>query len=486
VSEASLLLRKAHYCLREGRIPEGITAFEELLALQPDLPDSWYNLGYLRRSARRFDEALDAYAKALALGIKRPEEVHLNRAVILSEHLERGEAAEEELKAALQVNPGFVQAWLNLGNLYEDRGNPTLAKAAYDQVIVLDRNNARALARLAAIDIFEGNAQLVPARLSGALTTSCLTKGDEAEICFALANAFDALGAYDEAFRLFQRANLASRASAPPPGIHYDAAAQEALIDRLIKAFPYCASRKAAGGIEPPVFICGMFRSGSTLAEQILARHSRVTPGGELEILPALVQARLQPYPDALASASSEMLTDLRSTYIANARAIFTSTDVLTDKRPDNFLHIGLIKALFPEARIVHTRRFPLDNILSVYFLHFEHSVSYGLDLGDIAHCYKQYLRLMRHWQALYPTDIYNFDYDEAVASPRPAIGGLLKFLGLEWEEACLASYAAGGAVRTASAWQVRQPIHSRSSGRWKNYERYLGEVRELLGDQLT
>ena len=155
--------------------------------------------------------------------------------------------------------------------------------------------------------------------------------------------------------------------------------------------------------------------------------------------------------------------------------------EIVTDKRPDNFLHIGLIKTLFPEARIVHTVRQPLDNILSVYFLHLDPAMGYALDLDDAAHWYGQYRRLMAHWKSLYPNDIHDLDYDGFVADPKPSLAALLDFLGLEWEEACLEFHEAGNAVRTASAWQVREPLYRRSSGRWRNYERHLQGVIDQL-----
>jgi Sulfotransferase family len=154
-----------------------------------------------------------------------------------------------------------------------------------------------------------------------------------------------------------------------------------------------------------------------------------------------------------------------------------------TDKRPDNFLYIGLIKSLFPAARIIHTTRDPLDNCLSVYFLHLDHGMGYALDLGDIAHYYAQYRRLMAHWKALYPDDILDFDYDRFVGEPRPSVQGLLSFCGLDWHEDCMHFQRARNAVKTASVWQVREPLYQRSSGRWRHYERHLAELKEGLRD---
>jgi tetratricopeptide (TPR) repeat protein len=484
VSEApDALLRRANQLLNGDDIDEAIEAHEQLLGARPDLPDSWFNLAWLQRRARRFEDSLRSYGEALHRGVARPEEVHLNRAVILSEHLERIEAAETELEEAVRLNPRFVGAWLNLGMLFEDRGEVERARGAYAKVLEILPGNGRALARLAALDVFTDAADSAVARLRPLLgPSSSLALEDAIEIAFALGNALDAQGRYDEAFQAYSAANLMSRRHAPPQS-RYDARAQERLVDELIGAFPTPAlARPDRTEARLPIFICGMFRSGSTLAEQILSRHSRVTAGGELEILPSLVQQHLQPYPQKAASAAPELIGELSSAYLEEVAALHPGAQVLTDKRVDNFLHIGLIKTLFPKARIVHTRRNPLDNILSIYFLYFQYSVTYGFDLDDAAHWYGQYLRLMDHWKSLYPEDIHDVDYDELVRDPRAAVGRLLDFCGLEWEEACLSPESARNAVRTASVWQVRQPLHDRSSGRWRNYDAHLGDVKKALG----
>ncbi|PWG03702.1 tetratricopeptide repeat-containing sulfotransferase family protein [Sphingosinicella humi] len=477
------LLRRATDLQRAGRVQDAIAAYEQLLALRPDIPAGWYNLGYLQRWAGRFEESLVSYQRALDHGVSQPEEVHLNRGVILADHLARSDAAEAELKAALALNPRYVPAWLNLGNLHEDRGLRVEAREAYEQVLALEPDHALALTRLAGLTRAAGPDDPMIDRLRQAIARPGVSAVDRADLGFALGQALDAAGAYDEAFAAYGDANAASRASAGAP-VRYDAAAVESLIDRLIEAFPAPAAR-GQGETGAPLFICGMFRSGSTLTEQILASHSQVTAGGELNLLPTLIQRELQPYPEAAAEAGPEKLERLRRDYLERLRAIHPDAGLVTDKRPDNFLHIGLIKALFPDARIVHTRREPLDNILSIYFLHLDHSMPYALDLMDTAHWHGQYRRLMAHWKALYPKDIYDLDYEALVAEPRPTIERLLGFCGLEWKESCLSFHEANTAVRTASVWQVRQPIYRRSAGRWRNYEAHLGNVRAALeGEQ--
>jgi hypothetical protein len=173
----------------------------------------------------------------------------------------------------------------------------------------------------------------------------------------------------------------------------------------------------------------------------------------------------------------------MRKAYRDGIALQYPQAEVLTDKRPDNFLYIGLIKQLFPTARILHTQRNVLDNCLSVYFLHLSRAMPYALDLEDIAHWYRQYRRLMAHWKTLYGDDIHDVDYDALVANPRPQIESALTHCGLAWDDACLNFHATRSAVMTPSAWQVRQPLYQRSSGRWRHYERHLAGLRRALGE---
>lgn len=473
VGTAQSLLERAAALREAGRVEEAIAAYQQALALEPDAPDSWYNLGWLLRRAGRHEAALAAYAEALRRGAGGPEEIHLNRAVILADHLARPDEARAELDAALAANPSYVPALLNLGNLHEDRGRRAEARAAYERALAEAPDNRLALARLAGLaDISTLNDPLIAA-LRGAIAAPGADAAEQADLGFALGRALDAAGAHDEAFAAYGAANRASRLSFGAGFAGYDRSGAEAFVDRLIAAFPCPAAATAAPAGGAPIFICGMFRSGSTLAEQILGRHSRVTPGGELDLLPALIAGGPRPYPEAIA-ADPDAVRGLADAYLDRLRAIHPDADRVTDKRPDNFLHIGLIKAMFPAAKIVHTLRQPLDNILSVWFLHLDPGMPYAFDLDDIAHWYRLYRRLMAHWRALYPDDIHDLDYDALVADPAPAIADLLGFLGLKWEAECLTFHAATNAVRTASAWQVREPFYRRSSGRWRHYRRHL------------
>jgi tetratricopeptide (TPR) repeat protein len=467
------LLQRAAALRRAGRVEEAIAAYQVLLGLAPDLPDSWYNLGWLQRQAGRYEAALESYAEALKRGVADAEEVHLNRAAILSDYLARYGDAEAELEAALRLNEDYVPALLNLGNLYEDRGDRTAGRDAYRRALAAAPDNALALSRLAAVSHAAELDEELAGRLRGAIARQGISRAEQADVGFALAGLLDAAGRFDEAFDAARSANEASRAAS---GARYNPAAAEELIERLMNSTAPGAG-SAAG--QAPVFIVGMFRSGSTLVEQILAGHSGIEPAGELELIPRLVR-RIAGYPEAVASADETSVRAWRESYLAGVAPFVRDGALVTDKRPDNFLHIGLIKALFPDAKIVQTRRNPLDNLLSLYFLHLNPEMAYALDLDDAVHWYGQYERLMAHWKALYPNDIIDLDYDELVRSPEPVAKRLLEFLGLGWEESVLDLERRDRPVKTASVWQVRQPMHTRSSGRWRNYS---VQLQKLIGD---
>jgi cytochrome c-type biogenesis protein CcmH/NrfG len=483
-------VRAAAHLAAAGRLPEAVAAYQSLLARNPDQPDCWYELGFLQRRLRRFDAALDSYAQALRRGVQRPEEVHLNRGVIFADCLHQPAAAEQELRLALAANPGYLPALQNLANLHEDLGREREALEAYERILALDPRAFTALARYAQLLPVSADDSLV-GQLRAALSGRGTSAADRASLGFALAHRLDALGEYSAAFAAAEAANRESRASAGSTA-HYDREAHERFIDALIAAFPEPrAPALPPGGAgtpgraeapDPrPIFVCGMFRSGSTLTERLLAGHPEVRAGGELDLLPYLVQTALTPFPARMAAQSDAALRSLAARYLQELQQLFPGARYVTDKRPDNFLLIGLIKTLFPQARIVHTTREALDTCLSVFFLHLDPRLSWALELLDIGHYLRQYQRLMRHWRSLYGADIMDFSYEQLVSEPRPSVERLLAFCGLEWNEGCLEFARSEGAVKTASVWQVREPLYQRSCGRARHYARELSPLAAYL-----
>ncbi|QHL90373.1 tetratricopeptide repeat protein [Sphingomonas changnyeongensis] len=418
----------------------------------------------------------------------RAEEVHLNRAAIFSEQLADPASARAELERATALNPGFALAWRNLGQLHEDEGRAGEARAAYLRALELEPGNGHDLARIAGLDIVEGQAAAAADALARHLAVPGLAPADEAELLFALGAAQDALGAHAAAFAALARGNALVRQQIPP-ALRYDRRRHDALIDALIAMPPLPGlAQPAPHQSDPaspcPVFIFGLFRSGSTLAEQLLARHPAIASAGEMETIPAFVHQHLQPYPDRLAQADPALLARLRDDYLAELRQIGGGARFVCDKRCDNFLHLALLRTLFPEAVFIHTRRDRRDNMLSIFSLRFDDSIAYGWDLGDIRHWIDGHDRLMAHWHDRFGDTVLTLDYDALVQDPRAVMGDVIARMGLGWDEACLTTSGIDAPVRTASAWQVRRPLHSRSSGRWRDYAAMLAPAIDGLGDR--
>ena len=492
--------REAASLASEGRVLEAVAAYQRLLERSPDQPDCWYNLALLQRRLGQFDLALTSYGEALRQGVREPEEVHLNRAVIFADGLRQEGEAERELQAALALNPDYLPALQNLANLHETLGRRAAARELYERILSRTPTAFEALARYAGLGTPE-DAQALVTRLRDALTHPVAGAAERASLGFALARLLDEQGEYQAAFAAAADANRASRAASRKTAVLYDRAAHERFIDALIAAFPGPAVARpsaaayapqvpsaetspppaSAGGSPRPIFICGMFRSGTTLAERLLAGHPQVAGGGELDILPRLVQLRLAPFPATMAQIDGLSLGAIEAEYRREIARLFPGAARVTDKRPDNFLLIGLIKRLFPQAKIVHTTRDALDTCLSIFFLHLDPHLAWALDLDDIGHYFREYRRLMAHWRSLYAQDILDFDYDALVRDPRPMAQRLLAFCGLEWDEGCLEFAASAGSVTSASVWQVREALYQRSSGRAQNYARELSGLAKYL-----
>lgn len=479
-SDPRPMLQHAALLEQRGRWVDAEALYTKVLAEWPELADTWYNLARLQRHLGKFEAALSSYRQALDRGIDQPEEVHLNRGVIYSDCLRSDDLAEQALQTALALNPNYVPALFNLANLREDYGLRTAAIDLYRRILDLEPHHHEALSRYASLSLPRRSDDPIVNRLRESLRMPGLTAASRASLGFALGKVLDACGDYRAAFEAYTAANRTSAAATSG----YDRAAHERFVAELIHQFAANDSRPTRSLAPEPIFICGMFRSGSTLTEQVLASHSQVQAGGELAFLPALATRVLAPFPASMSDIGEERLRALSEDYLTQLAKLFPGASHVTDKRPDNFLYIGLIKRLFPAAKIIHTTRSPLDNCLSIFFLHLDQSMGYALNLMDTGHYYAQYRRLMQHWKSLYGTDILDFDYDTFVREPEASTRRLLSFCGLEWQDACLSFHASANAVKTASVWQVRQPVYRQSSGRWRNYAQELEPLRQYLEQQ--
>lgn len=400
-------------------------------------------------------------------------------AVIYSEHLRLEGEAVKCLEQALQISPNDTAAMFNLATLYEEEGNKTKAAHYYQDILRLEPNHHSALVRLTeAQRVVDSNALIIK-QLQSALSATPIETHIIVSLNFALGKVFDDCGDYEQAFKHYKKGNELGRSVSDK----YSRTEHEQWVQDNICFF----TKQWFADIAPvseakPVFIGGMFRSGSTLIEQVLASHSCVTAGGERDFfIRQAGEGALQSYPSGVGNLTSSNLTVLANQYLEDLAKAFPDAGLITDKRPDNFLCLGLIKTLFPNAKIIHSKRNRLDNCLSVYFLRADTSVKYATDLLDTDHYYTQYERLMSHWESVFGDDVYRVDYDCLVADSEREVRGLLNFLELPWESECLEFHRLKNRVKTAGIWQIRQPLYTSSSGRWENYEASIAELIESV-----
>jgi hypothetical protein len=246
---------------------------------------------------------------------------------------------------------------------------------------------------------------------------------------------------------------------------------------------------------ERPVFIVGMPRSGTTLTEQIISSHPLVHGAGELGRIPELIGQTTREaqeageqvgFPGWVPMVEDEKFAELAQGYLDYIAELNGDALRVTDKMPHNFQNVGLIAAMFPNARFVHCMRDPVDNCLSCFQQNFAMPHTYSTNLGDLGHHYREYRRIMAHWRKVIPNRMYEVQYEELVADQERVSRELIAFCGLDWDDRCLEFNKKKGAVKTASVWQVRQPIYADSVKKWKMYDGYINELLDEMVGQLV
>src|SRR5260370_583121 len=309
------------------------------------------------------------------------------------------------------------------------------------------------------------------------------------EAGFALGKLLDNGDRFDEAFAYFAQANtlLKQRPAAADEVFHADRLHR--VVDRMIQGFTpgFFADRHEWGkASELPIFIVGMPRSGTTLIEQVAASHPAVYGAGELTDIGRIAVERASGENRATAQGwDAEAIAKASRAHLQHLRSLDSAALRIIDKMPGNVFHLGLIAVLFPAARVIFCRRDARDTCLSCYFQRFANSGHrYTYDLAD---CGRQWLetdRLINHWVQVLPVRMLEIQYEEMVADQEGQRRRLIDFLGLPWDPACLEFHRTQRPVMTASVWQVRQPIYTRSVGRWKHYERHLGPLLDVLASK--
>ena len=387
--------------------------------------------------------------------------------------------------------PRQPKAWMSYGHVLKTVGRATDGVAAYRHAVEQAPQLGEAWWSLANLKTHRFSADDV-AVMRAQLTRSDLSDDDRLHLEFALAKALEDEGAFAAAFEAYGRGNDIRKAQLRHFG---DDSHDKAERGRRFFDAAFFEARQAWGcPAADPIFIVGLPRAGSTLVEQILASHSQVEGTMELPDLLAIVRGLDKTkgaperglYPEALAKLSPETALELGERYLETTRIHRRmGRPRFIDKLPNNWLHVGLIQLILPNATIIDARRHPLGCCLSGYKQHFARGQSFTYDLAGIGGYYRDYVALMARYDAVLPGRVHRVIYERMVADTETEVRALLAHAGLPFEEACLRFWTNERAVRTASSEQVRQPIFGEAVDHWRNFEPWLGPLKEALGPVL-
>ncbi len=459
-----------------GERREALTLCCRAVELEPLRAAGHLSAGFARFELRQTEAAVDSFRRALALG-GVDAEARLGLAAALRRLGERA-GAEAACRAVLEQQPRNAAALLQLGELHADRGQFAEAQRLFERTLAIDPAMSLAYCGIAAHRRMTDADGAWRAGVE-ALLAKPLPLHQEIALRYALGKFCDDTGRYEEAFENYRRANELTRRY----GGRYESARFSERVARIIRTFdaPFTAAVHAgASDSQRPLFIVGMPRSGTSLAEQILASHPAVFGAGEVVFWDAAFERGLAAGGEA--AQLEALIPSLAREYLERTGAAAGDAERVIDKMPANFLYAGLIHAVFPRARIIHMQRHPIDTCLSIYFQNFFNTSPYTNDFGDLAHYYQQYLRVMRHWRAVLPQGVLlEVPYEALVQDQEGWSRRMVEFAGLAWDARCLSFHETERVVVTASRWQVRQRISQASAGRWRNYEKYVGPLRGLV-----
>ena len=441
--------------------------------------------------ARRALMAMPSQAAHAALDAQLARQPgHLGYRSFKASQLERDgdhAGAIEMLRGIIAQAPQGVSAWISLGDLLETIGRTQEAIEAYRHALSLRPGHGYAWWSLANIKANRFAPEDVQA-LRDLLGKADLAESDRMMASFALGKALEDGGEAEDAFARYRAGNALRRARQP-----YDHGRTADLVARSRALFTpaFFAARAGQGDPAPdPIFVVGLPRSGSTLIEQMLDAHPAIEGTMELPDLPRAVARLDMPggrYPESLAALDGDVLAAIGRAYLAESRVQRrTEKPFFIDKRPANFQHVGLIRAILPNARIIDVRRHPLACGFSAFRQYFPSGFDFAHDLEDIGRYYRAYVELMAHWDAVLPGHVHRILYEDLVAEPEREVRRLLGHLGLPFDPACLRFHESGRAVRTPSASQVRQPLYTDALESWRAFEPWLEPLKAALGDGLA
>jgi tetratricopeptide (TPR) repeat protein len=504
-AKAQHLFVRGNKFFAEGAHAEAAALYEQALELDCSHAEALSNLGASLSYLARYEEAEQCFRESIKL---KPNfaEAYENLGVLLRQksHLAESEAV---LRRALKLRPNYHDARINLGLTLVFLGRLRDARACFAKELKNSPRNVLALFGMGQIASMEGRfeeaestyrriieirpkmtnawaALPLTRKMTNAdgewlksveeLATSAIHPMEEANLRFAMGKYCDDVDDFARAFQNFERGNELLKTAAED----YDRKERSQLIDESIRIYSRDAISKigtAGSSSAKPVFVVGMPRSGTSLAEQIIASHPAAYGAGELNFWAGLTGKV------AGNILSEPQRPEVAEEYLRILGAFSASASHVVDKATVNSDFLGLIYSVFPNARVIYMQRDPIDTCLSCYFQQFLTGINFTFNLSDLVHYYREHQRIMAHWRAVLPPGfILDVPYEELVADQETWSRKMLDFIGLEWDARCLEFHSNTRQVTTASAWQVRQKVYKSSVARWRNYEKFIGPLKTL------
>ena len=458
--------------IKQGRMLDGQKAYAKVLVMQPNHLTALNNMGTSYFDQKDYPKAIDYLTQVVEL---RPEfeMAHANLGTALLK-VDQLALALEHFSKAVALNPQSAKGYLTLGNAMQQAGDMKSAQSAYQLALKLDPYATEAFRDYSSLTKYTDVAQFEDA--IALLEVTSLSDERRMHLNFGLSKAYEDLKDYTSSMPCMLEGNRLKRAT-----YKYDLQHDASRFHNLIRGYSadVIAELKHMGSEDAtPIFVVGMPRSGTTLVEQIISSHSLVYGAGELEYMDVLRQqqeskqgGKKRLY-DVLNKLTLSDWSELQQGYLQSLRSHGADEPYITDKLPHNFMNIGLIHLLFPQAKIVHCVRNPIDNCLSIFKNLFSArgSHKYAYSLKELGQYYNQYLKLMDHWHAAMPGVIHDLVYEELTGAQEQQTKMLLDYCGLQWEQGCLDFHTSTRKVATASSFQVRQPINQASVNLWQRY----------------
>ena len=472
---------------RTKRLHEAEASYRRALALKPDDAEAHYNFGNLLVEAKRLSEAEASYRRALEL---KPDyaEAHNGLGNLFNlNDLGQLDSAVASYRKAVDIKPDFVDAHSNLGIALMEQGKMVEAEKFLNKAMELSPGEATPLATALMFIPYQPDDPRFNQLEAVYARRESLPLAERVKLNFSMGKAMENIGQYDRSFSAYEEGNRLHY-----QGHSFDEAGHEFFLKESCNIFTADLFNKCAALADTlpatqdervPIFIVGMPRSGTTLIEQILASHPAVYGAGELAILADMAKKiKLLPLDSTSGADALLALRKLGQEYLDRVWKFAPDARYITDKMPGNYLHLGLIHLMLPNAKIIHSMRDPMDACFSCYALQFTYSHEYSYDLGTLGRQYLRYRKLMEHWHnVLPPGRIIDVSYEDNVADHEREARRLLEYLGLPWDPICLKFHENRRAVHTASITQVRKPIYSSSVGRWKHFEKHLDPLLEII-----